>query len=325
MPAPPGGGKTVPDEIDLLRMFRDEMPGPSTDAWARARAAIAVARSEENPAARRPRRRADRWRFPMAAAGTLAAAVAGLVAALLTGSPAVRQPGQAETTAFVTRVEHAVAAASQQQNVVAYQRAMLPAGSRVRLGIGDMAAGPGVGSGLAAAVMVTRSYHGTSTTSGFTLAGQQVFATEISTAAGGKTTEVAVVYRNATWWRAAPPAAASAPAPAPFACGPGVTIGPGGWPAFIGYELRCGEFVQAGGAGTAKPGRQRVDGIDAVKLTGRGGTVLWVDPANYLPVQVVVAGLKPTQIDFRWLSPTAANLAQLSVRVPAGFRRVPPP
>jgi hypothetical protein len=313
----------VPDEIDLLQMFRDEMPGPSTDAWARARAAIAVARSEENLAARRPRRRAVRWRFSIAAASTLAAAVAGLVAALLTGSPAVRPAGPAETTAFVTRVEHAVAAA-QQQNMVAYTRVVLPAGSRIRLGPGSMAAGPGVSSGPTAGVLVTRSYHGTSTTSGFTLAGELVFATEISTAAGGKQTQVTVTYQNATWWRAAAPAAASASAPPPLACGPGITIGPGGWLAFAGNELHCGEFAQAAGAATAKPGRQRVDGIEAVRLTGRGGTV-WVDPATYLPVQVVVGGLKPAQIDFRWLSPNAANLAQLSVRVPAGFQRVPQP
>lgn len=40
-------GWAVTDEIELLRLFREEMPGPSAGAWARARLAIAAARSEE--------------------------------------------------------------------------------------------------------------------------------------------------------------------------------------------------------------------------------------------------------------------------------------
>jgi hypothetical protein len=57
----------VPDEIGLLRTFRDEMPGPSTDAWARARAAVAVAQSEEHLAGQQPRRRAGRRWFSITA------------------------------------------------------------------------------------------------------------------------------------------------------------------------------------------------------------------------------------------------------------------
>ena len=34
------------DEIELLRRFRDETPGPSTDAWNRARTAVAAAAAE---------------------------------------------------------------------------------------------------------------------------------------------------------------------------------------------------------------------------------------------------------------------------------------
>lgn len=37
------------DEIELLRSFRRELPGPSTDAWVRARAAVAAAAAEEGP------------------------------------------------------------------------------------------------------------------------------------------------------------------------------------------------------------------------------------------------------------------------------------
>jgi hypothetical protein len=40
----------VIDEIELLRLFRDETPGPSGHAWDRARSAIAAAQSEPAPA-----------------------------------------------------------------------------------------------------------------------------------------------------------------------------------------------------------------------------------------------------------------------------------
>jgi hypothetical protein len=74
-------------------------------------------------------------------------------------------------------------------------------------------------------------------------------------------------------------------------------------------------------------GRQRVDGIDAVKITGGKALVaLWVNPATYLPVRAISRfGRGRAQTDFRWLSPTRARLFRLSVRVPAGFRQVPPP
>jgi len=37
-------------------------------------------------------------------------------------------------------------------------------------------------------------------------------------------------------------------------------------------------------------GRQRVDGIDAVKITGGKALVaLWVNPATYLPVRAISA------------------------------------
>jgi hypothetical protein len=52
----------------------------------------------------------------------------------------------------------------------------------------------------------------------------------------------------------------------PSACGgPGVDIGAGGWPAFIGHELRCGGYRVAG--------RQRVDGMDAIEVTGGRGSM----------------------------------------------------
>jgi hypothetical protein len=305
----------VPDEIDLLRLFRDEMPGPSTDAWARARAAVAAARSEETPPGPRPMRRPGRRRLSIAAAGTVAAVVTGLVAALLSGSPATRPAGQIQATAFVARVERALAP-PRQHDIVGYSREVLPPGSHVLLGVDNSRGGPGVSSGLGVGVQVLWSYRGTSTMYGFTGSGRRVFAQESATVAGGKTVEVTVIYADGTWWRATLPPSEPPPSTAPR-CGLGVDIGAGGWPAFFRHQLGCGEFRMAG--------RQRVDGVQVVKLTESNGTMAWVNPVTYLPVRVIVAGLEPSIYDFRWLAPTAASLAPLSVRVPAGFRQVPPP
>jgi hypothetical protein len=78
-------------------------------------------------------------------------------------------------------------------------------------------------------------------------------------------------------------------------------------------------------------GRQRVDGIEAIELTSRPGSLIsetiWVSPDTYLPVRVIVhspPGMPVFQqtADFTWLPPTAQNLAKLTVPIPAGFRKV---
>jgi len=87
-------------------------------------------------------------------------------------------------------------------------------------------------------------------------------------------------------------------------------------PSFIHGALACG--------GLSVTGRTRVDGAAAIKLTGtwrlaRRPITLYVSPATYLPIRIVIGGLRQ---DYRWLAPTAANLAMLKVRIPPGFRRV---
>jgi len=81
----------------------------------------------------------------------------------------------------------------------------------------------------------------------------------------------------------------------------------------------------------AVAGRQRADGIEAIKLTSRPGSLIsetiWVSPSSYLPVRVVVRSAPGTPAfqqtaDFTWLPPTAQNLAKLTVPIPAGFRQV---
>ena len=128
-----------------------------------------------------------------------------------------------------------------------------------------------------------------------------------------------MIYGNDTWWTAPPPGGQGGTGPGPGCIrGDEIALGGGagnGWPAFIRSQLACGAYTVAG--------RQVIDGMDTIKITGASGRfTFWVDPATYLPVQ---ANLGQRQTDFRWLPATPANLAQLKVTVPAGFRHVPAP
>jgi hypothetical protein len=87
-------------------------------------------------------------------------------------------------------------------------------------------------------------------------------------------------------------------------------------PSFIHAALVCG--------GLSVTGRMHVDGGTAIKLTGiqrlaKLPITLYVSPATYLPIRIVIGGLRQ---DYQWLAPTAANLAMLKVNIPPRFRRV---
>ncbi len=315
------------DEIELLRLVGNAIPGPSTDAWARARAAIAAARAEEEPAGRQ-RRPGRRRLLSAGGVAAVAAAVGVLLAVLVPGSPPARTQGaagaqRARETAYVTsRVRHALASPAKDGKLV-YSRTVFPHGATLTVGpAGDLTIRAGTGAGPRSVGSVTlRSYRGTAKMSAFTAAGQRALDVRTTIAAGGRAAAtVAVNYRDATWWRAASQVPPISSAPAPRRCGgPGLDLGPGGWPDFIRYQLSCGGYTVSG--------RQRVDGITAIKLTDRSGlNALWVDPATYLPVRAVHAGRQQQiQTDFRWLAPAPARLAALGLPVPAGFRQVPPP
>ncbi|MGH3288203.1 MAG: hypothetical protein ACRDPD_26560 [Streptosporangiaceae bacterium] len=114
---------------------------------------------------------------------------------------------------------------------------------------------------------------------------------------------------------------------------PGIGLPASSLPSTVARSLRtavsCGTLTVTG--------RQSVDGIEAIKLTSRPGSfiseTIWVSPSTYLPVRVVVRsasgasgapGAPAVQqtADITWLSPTAQNLAELTVPIPAGFRQV---
>jgi len=123
---------------------------------------------------------------------------------------------------------------------------------------------------------------------------------------------------------------------------------PAQWASQVRKLLSCGTVTVQG--------HQRVDGVNAIELklhsrqvrycigqlpsargprrvirklycewgfAGWNGT-LWVDPSTYLPVRLrpFAATGSGERLDFRWLPPTAANLAKLHQTIPPGFRHV---
>jgi hypothetical protein len=105
-----------------------------------------------------------------------------------------------------------------------------------------------------------------------------------------------------------------------------------GWARVVAALLAC-RYVQVGPC-------SRVDGQRAVELSHRAARAdngiwwhLWVNPATYLPIQLVIRwlgnpkappGVNET-VTFHWLPPTKANLAPFNVTVPPGYKRVSPP
>jgi hypothetical protein len=254
-----------------------------------------------------------------AAAGTAAVvagslALAGAAGAFGSGQP----PVQTAYTAYViTHVEHALAA-PRIGNLVEADRTVFQAGSTLQpfpQALVGSAGRAGSSSPWSASYTLRWIYHGSVNLSSFTASGQRVFDWGVSPAHG----TTAVIYGNDTWWTAAAQQGQGGSGPAPSCLrGHEIALGGGagnGWPAFIRSQLACGAYTVAG--------RQVIDGINTIKITGASaGFTFWVNPVNYLPVQ---ANLGPRQTDFHWLAPTPANLAQLKVTVPAGFKQVPAP
>jgi hypothetical protein len=77
-------------------------------------------------------------------------------------------------------------------------------------------------------------------------------------------------------------------------------------------------------------GRTRLNGRPAIELTETPAgvyqplpTVLWVDARTHLPLRMISGPAKSsTQVDWSYLKPTAANMTQLQVPIPAGYPRV---
>jgi hypothetical protein len=265
---------------------------------------------------RRGRRLAQRT---VTAGSALAACAAAVAAVVFAGLPGAQQksvsPAQTIDTAYVTkRVASALSAAGPAEIAQ-----MTVTSSR-----------PGGGTATAR----EWSYGDQWRSVVYSGAGQPVLDK-----GGASSTYTLVDYPARTWARQRGVAGLAGPAAQQTGCvhaaaalsllpRPGIGLSAGSPSASVVQLLHaaisCGTLTGAG--------RQRVDGIEATKLTSSSGSriseTIWVNPATYLPVRVVIrsaAGspVVPRTADITWLKPTAQNRAALIVSIPAGFREVP--
>ncbi len=163
----------------------------------------------------------------------------------------------------------------------------------------------------------------------------KVLFSQRSDNSSGKSVQTMISYQHQVWWNGT--FDAPAPTQSQSACTLGETdLTKAQWTREIKKLLSCG---------AAFAGYQQVDGVKTVKLklsstiknacaasnspgkctpvpVGWSG-VVWANASTYLPVRLMAHGHKFSfQIDFRWLAPSAANLALLHSKVPAGFRHV---
>jgi hypothetical protein len=279
-----------------------------------------------------------------AAAGTAvaAAAVITVTAAVPQGNP----PPRVRTIGYVTgRAQQALAAVAQAKAIeeirdtarngafgftvlnMAYGQQQNPAGTAVL---------PGVLGNVKAQRMTSWFYHDLVLQQGFSAAGKLVFTSSIGmvTSPAGKRVPVAygAAYPARTRWLS-PLTGQNGPLPRltcahayPGAATPHLR-------AIILKALSCGLF--------ALDGQQRIDGVDAIKLIMKPSPglglreTLWLDPSSYLPLRTSTASwdshgqVSLLVADYRWLPPTAANLAALHdaihrATIPSRFRMLPP-
>jgi hypothetical protein len=272
----------------------------------------------------RHRRQRRRTAAAMVTAGTAAVAAAAVLAAAggFSASPRPEARGGLRATAAAYVVQH-VAHALDQQHLVVREESTYP----------------GVAGGFR---QMLWAYHGRARFESFLngLPAQD----DGQSVVNGKLRSVEVMYPSRVWYLFPN----SVDSGAANGCGPGgltsLGVEPASWASFIRQTLACGGYTIVGHA--------RIGGVDTIEIGGGvtqrsprvQGTswvahlefTLFVDPSTYLPVRAVTAddqrttpgsaktasGRSVEQEDFEWLAPTPANIAQVNVPIPAGFRQI---
>jgi hypothetical protein len=160
---------------------------------------------------------------------------------------------------------------------------------------------------------------------------------------GGKYRPLMTVdYQNRSWWSIRPPQQGGSGARLRVSVMPALIVAIstswGGWgaglptPAHLSKDLADGAFRLLGSETVAGQRLLHLRGIVRFGLKlgtfGLDHTVdLWVSPGSYLPVRSSAyegPSAPPLTSEFSWLQPTAANLAVLAPRIPAGFKHQAP-
>jgi len=261
-------------------------------------------------------RRGRRRRIVTRVGAACAAAAVAVAGAAVASQGTSRDPG-AYTTAFVVRhVESAVAAAGTDE--IAYLHAA---------------------NGLRDLWLYGGPQGQSARTALFSPAGQLAGEVGYTVTTAGLDTTTVVSFATKTWWQRSyqgSPPQAPKPSCDSFLGIISLNSSLADVVADIRQGLACGALKDEG--------TQYVDGINALKLVSvqtlrlspdtdaAGATVtrtLWVDPATYLPVRMATTSTSPSLVgttwDIKWLPPTSANLALLTVTIPPGFTRVAPP
>jgi hypothetical protein len=251
-----------------------------------------------------------RRRIPGAVAVVAAAAAAGTAVVLIPSGSAKQAPVATQRTAYV--VSHVARAldAMPANTVVVMQRTTVPASETFDSWDNSTGVGPDRQE------IFTRAGLPISDT-GMSFSGR---ATQLTR------TTVSVDYQNKTWWRAVSYYGnGSSGLPTVWTCSNAenedIIWNPQEMAAQLRTELSCGE-LNVVGSGTA-------DGVPAVELSrdsGGGAVTYWVNATTFLLFRYTAtrSGYPAQQVNLQWLPPTAANLAELNVPIPAGFTQVQP-
>jgi len=265
-----------------------------------------------------------------AATGGTAITAAAVIAAVVAAGPAPTSQ-QAQTTAYVVgRTESALATSS--QNLVESGRVTTSDGFFVVPEGGTIAFS--VGPSPARSTSLTEWAYGQRTkVVSYAADGKLVSASGTVATPANRLTSTLVDYQRKAWWSGT--FQALSPMPKQSAC----TMAKAASTDFLGLNhgdiaaslraaLGCGQYTLAG--------TQEVDGVKALELKPVPSAdrivsvTFWVDPASYLPVRSVATfnmllerknNAGHLQVDFRWLRPTAANVAKLAITIPPGFTR----
>ena len=282
--------------------------------------------------ARRHNRRRRQAITATLAAGAAAAAAAVIVATSTSGTSTNALHGQT-ITYVATRAEQALAQLNPSQ-AIEFDTLTVRGGSFGFSSMQSTAANaansqplPNPLSGVHASSEIDWSYRGVFLQHGYSAAGKLVYAVAV-----GSPGEYGAAYPARIRWH-------NPLTGGPDLGNPALTCDNAGfgWPSWkqsISKALSCHLFTLGG--------NQQIAGVDTIKLVGKPVTAegqtfrqtLWVDPKTYLPLRTSTTFSQPhrrTTVlthDFRWLSPTKANLASLHAAeqrgvIPTSFRALP--